>query len=129
MKPPDRARGQYVERVRTLAPLIEAWADQAEQEGPLPQPLPAARIDAGLFRLLLPRSLGGAELDPVTFVEIIEEVSTIDASCAWCLCGASGCSMVAAYLRPDVAAAIFANDPRALLAAEIRRRRLPRPRA
>ena len=116
MTPPDLARGQYVERVRTLALLIEAWADQAEQERQLPQPLLAALIDAGLFRRLLPRSLDGAEVDPVTFVEVIEEVSKIDASSAWCLCQASGCSMVAAYLRPDVAATIFGNDPRALLA-------------
>ncbi len=99
-----------------LAPQIGGWADQAEQERQLPQPLLAALIDAGLFRLLLPRSLNGAEVDPVTFVEVIEEVAKLDASSAWCLCQASGCSMVAAYLRPDVAAAIFGNDPRAILA-------------
>ncbi len=106
----------YVERAQKLAPQIESWADQAEAERRLPEPVLAALFDAGLFRLLLPRSLNGAELDPVTFVHVIEEVAKADASAAWCLCQAAGCSMVAAYLQPDVAGDIFAKDPRALLA-------------
>ncbi len=113
---PSRAGAEYVERARKLAPQIESWADQAEQERRLPEPLVAALFEAGLFRLLLPRSLNGAEIDPVTFVHVIEEVAKADASTAWCLCQAAGCSMIAAYLGPEVAAEIFAQDPRALLA-------------
>ena len=66
--------------------------------------------------MLLPRAQGGAEVDPVTFVRVIEEIAKADASTAWCLCQASGCSMSAAYLRPDVANEIFGRDPRAVLA-------------
>ncbi len=106
----------YVERAQKLAPQIEVWADQAEADRRLPEPLLAALFDAGLFRLLLPRSLQGAELDPVTFVHVMEEVAKADASTAWCIGQTAGCSMIAAYLRPDVAAAIFARHPRALLA-------------
>jgi alkylation response protein AidB-like acyl-CoA dehydrogenase len=108
--------GEYLERVRVLAPQIEACADQIERERRLPPPLLAALIDAGMFRLLLPRSLRGAEVDPVTFVQVIEAVSKLDASTAWCLCQTAGCSMVSAYLPPDVAREIFASDPRAILA-------------
>lgn len=71
--------------------------------------------DAGLFRLLLPRVLDGAEVDPVTFVRVIEEVAKHDASAAWCLCQAAGCSMTAAYLGPAEARAIF-GDREAVLA-------------
>ncbi len=99
-----------------LAPKIEACADQIERERQLPPPLVTALIDAGLFRLLLPRSFNGAELDPAAFVQIIEEISKIDASTAWCLCQTAGCSMVAAYLEPTVAWEIFGNDPAAILA-------------
>jgi alkylation response protein AidB-like acyl-CoA dehydrogenase len=75
----------YIERARALGPRIEACADQIEQERRRPEPLVAALHEAGLFRLLLPRSLGGAEVDPPTFVQVIEEIARHDASAAWCL--------------------------------------------
>lgn len=109
-------RDDYVERARSLAPEIEASAEPIDQERRLPPRLVAMLVDAGLFRMLLPRSLHGAELDPATFARVIEEIAKADASTAWCLCQASGCSMVAAYLQPDVAWQIFGSDPRAILA-------------
>jgi indole-3-acetate monooxygenase len=72
-------------------------------------------FDASLFRLLLPRFLDGGEVDPLTFVEVIEEIAKHDGSTGWCLCQAAGCSMAAAYLRPEAAREIFA-DQRAVLA-------------
>ena len=106
----------YIERACALAPEIEARADQIEQERRLPEPVLAALFEAGLFRLLLPRSLDGGEVDPVTFARVMEEIAKADASTAWCLCQASGCSMSAAYLSHDVALEIFGRDRRAVLA-------------
>ena len=107
---------EFVERARALAPEIGAAGDRIERERRLPEPVLAALMEGGLFRLLLPRALGGAEVDPVTFVHVIEEIARADASTAWCLCQASGCSMTAAYLTSDVAWEIFGSDPRAVLA-------------
>ena len=106
----------YVERACALAPEIEARADQIEQERRLPEPVLAALFEAGLFRLLLPRSLDGGEVDPVTFARVMEEIAKADASTGWCLCQAAGCSMSAAYLSHDVAMEIFGRDRRAVLA-------------
>jgi alkylation response protein AidB-like acyl-CoA dehydrogenase len=69
----------------------------------------------GLFRLLLPHSLGGAELPPAAYVPVIEEIAKHDASTAWCLGQACGCSMTAAYLAPEVAREIF-GSPRGIVA-------------
>ena len=104
-----------LERARALGPLLEDLAEQTEQERRLPAPVLRALHDAGLFRLLLPRSLAGGEVDPVTFVRVIEEVARHDASAAWCLCQAAGCSMTAAYLPPAAARAMF-GDREAVLA-------------
>jgi len=54
----------YVERARQLAPMIAAAGDEIERRRDLPEPIVAALAERGLFRLLLPRSLGGAELPP-----------------------------------------------------------------
>ena len=105
-----------MERARRLAPQIEACANQIEQERRLAEPVLEALFAAGMFRLLLPRSLDGGEVDPATFAAVIEEIAKADASTAWCMCQASGCSMSAAYLPPDVAAEVFGRDPRAALA-------------
>src|SRR5882672_9703340 len=113
---PAGAVNEHVARARKLAPRIEACADQIESERRLAEPVLDALFEAGMFRLLLPRSLHGAEVDPVTFVTVIEEIAKADASTAWCLCQASGCSMSAAYLPPDVASEVFGKDPRAVLA-------------
>ena len=107
---------EYVARARALAPQIEACADQIEQERRLAPPVLDALHAAGMFRLLLPRSLDGGEVDPATFAAVIEEIAKADASTAWCMCQASGCSMSAAYLPPDVAAEVFGRNPRAVLA-------------
>lgn len=111
-----RAMRDPLERVAALAPLLAASADEIERERRLPEPLLAALHEAAMFRLLLPRPLGGAEIDPPTFVRVIEEIAKIDASTAWCLCQNDGCSMVAAFLSPDAAREIFARDPKAVLA-------------
>jgi len=113
----DTAHGRPdpLARVRELAPLIESSAAEGERIRRLPEALVAALHDAGLYRLLLPRALGGAELDPVGFTRVMEAVSRADASTAWCLCQASGCTMITGYVAPEVAREIF-GDPRAVLA-------------
>ena len=100
----------YVERARQLGPMIEAAADEIERRRDLPEPIVAALAENGLFRLLLPRSLGGAELPPAAYVPVVEEVAKHDASVAWCLGQACGCTMTAAYLAPEVAREIFGGE-------------------
>ncbi len=113
LKPPPGA--DYLARARDLVPFLDAAAPRIEAARELPPDVLAALYDAGLFRLLLPRSLGGAELDPMRYVAVMETIARGDASTAWCLGQNDGCSMVAAWLRPGPAAEVF-GDPRAVLA-------------
>ena len=105
----------YLERARTLGPRLAAAAVEIERRRELPEPIVEALAAAGLFRLLLPRSLDGGELAPAAYVGVIEEIARHDASVAWCLGQACGCTMTAAHLKPDVAHKIFAH-PRGILA-------------
>ncbi len=97
----------YLARARTLGPALAAAAGEIERERELPPAIVSALIDNGMFRLLQPRFLGGAELDPMAYVAVIEEIASHDASTAWCLGQANGCAMAAAFLDADVAEEIF----------------------
>src|SRR3954453_20771521 len=102
-------------RARALVPQVAALAVDIERARRLPPPLLESLHEAQLFRLLLPRSLGGLETDPVTFFCVSEIIAAADASTAWCLAQAGGCAMAAAYLDAAVAQRVF-GDPRAVLA-------------
>jgi len=105
-----------IARAEALRPAVEAASNEIEDKRRLPPALLDKLHEARLFRLLLPRSSNGIETDPVTFFHVIETIARADASTAWCLSQASGCSMSAAYLELPVAKAIFGDDPRAVLA-------------
>ena len=53
----------FLAKVEELAPLIEASADESERSRRLAMPVVEAMSRAGLSRLWVPRSLGGAEAD------------------------------------------------------------------
>ncbi len=101
---------RLLSQAKALGPTIAAHADEIERRGELPPSLVATLIEKRFFRLLQPRSIGGAELDPLSYVPIIEEIASHDASTAWCLGQNNGCSMTAAYLAPAVAKEIFGPD-------------------
>jgi indole-3-acetate monooxygenase len=106
---------EHLERARQLGPELDAAAEEIERRRELPDPIVEALIDRGLFRLLLPRALAGAELPPAAYVHVIEEIAKHDASTAWCLGQANGCTMTAALLDPRVAREIF-GDRRGIVA-------------
>jgi alkylation response protein AidB-like acyl-CoA dehydrogenase len=97
----------FVERARRVAPLIEAAAERIEAERRIPNDVLSAMHEQELFRMLMPKSVGGAELDLPTYVEAMEVIARADASTAWCLGQGTGTSMAAAYLEPKIAAEIF----------------------
>jgi alkylation response protein AidB-like acyl-CoA dehydrogenase len=105
----------YIKRASRLGTKIAAASDEIERRGELPPEVVSGLIENGFFRLLQPRSLGGAELDPMSFVQVLEEVARHNASTAWCLGQNNGCSMTAAYLEPAVAKTIF-GPPAGILA-------------
>jgi alkylation response protein AidB-like acyl-CoA dehydrogenase len=96
-----------IERARALAPMIAAAVPRIEREGVIVPEIIAAMHDARLFRLLIPRAYGGEELEPIWYVQAVEEIAKADASTAWCMAQASGSSLAAGYLVPAVAHDVF----------------------
>ncbi len=100
----------YLQRARDLGPAIDAAADEIERTRDLPASLFVALREKGLFRLVQPEDYGGAELDPPSLIQLIEEIASHDASVAWCVGQTNICALTAAYLDPAVVKDIFGPD-------------------
>ena len=73
----------YVGRARDLAPILKERAAETEELRRLPQQTEKELHASGLFRILQPAQVGGAELDYVSIVDIGEELAKGDAAVAW----------------------------------------------
>ncbi len=100
----------HIARARKLAPLLTAAAPRIDAAFELPPDVLDAMHAEGMFRLLVPRSIGGAELDPATYIQCVEAIASGDASVAWCMNQGSGCSMSAGYLEPTIAREVFGGQ-------------------
>ena len=113
----DRAR-PYFEKIEKLAPIICEHADRAEREAQMPREVIDAFHDAGLFRTLLPRQMGGGELTIPELLRLCEEVSRIDASAGWNLAICSGSPLFGHNLSRAAFEKIY-GDPRGMSAGSL----------
>ena len=105
-----------LETARKLAPLIRASAAETDAQRELPRPLFEAMADAGLFRLALPRTLGGFEMDLPSYIQVIEEIGRADASTGWVTNKVSIFATYAARMPTAAARAIWIDTPRSVVA-------------
>src|SRR4029453_4364639 len=104
----------YLAALRALAPLIAEHREAFDRQRRVPDAVFEAMADAGLFRLWLPKGLGGPELSPLEFMTIIEAASALDATVGWLIGNGAGMSRVGGYLPASVAGEWF-SDPRAFM--------------
>ena len=105
-----------LEAARSLAPQVRACADRIETERELPRELFDALSDAGLFKLGLPRSMEGVEIDLPSYVDVLEELGKADASTAWLVNQCSIFATYAARMEHEVARQIWTDTPRCVVA-------------
>ncbi|MBV8056660.1 MAG: acyl-CoA dehydrogenase family protein, partial [Deltaproteobacteria bacterium] len=105
--------------VRALEPEIQRAAGAIESERHLPDDLAHTLMQAGIFRMGVPRVYGGPELDPMGQVRVVEELSRIEGSVGWLSMISSAGSFLAAFLEPSVAQRLFAA-PESVLAGNLR---------
>jgi len=78
------------ERAKVVAALADQHAEFGDNHGRLAEPVVDALHREGLFGMWVPRSIrGGAELDPVSSLQVIEQVSYGDPSAGWVLMAAA----------------------------------------
>lgn len=79
----DGAYSEMLERARALVPKLRERAAKTEEMRRLPPETEKELHQAGLFRILQPKRVGGSELDYVALVDFADVVALADASVAW----------------------------------------------
>nr|HEV8012148.1 acyl-CoA dehydrogenase family protein [Bradyrhizobium sp.] len=83
---PDLESGAYaamVAHAEALIPQLSARASRTEELRRLPPETERDLHEAGLFRILQPKRVGGSEFDYVALVDCAEAIGRADASVAW----------------------------------------------
>jgi len=75
--------GTPQERAKGLLGLVREHADESESQRHLKGEVATAFAQEGLFRIAAPVDFFGSEEDPVTQIETIETVASVDGSAAW----------------------------------------------
>jgi alkylation response protein AidB-like acyl-CoA dehydrogenase len=99
---------RFSKRIQELLPTIRARRDEIEHGRRLPRDLVDELVGIGVFRLGIPRALGGEELDPVDQLRVIETISTADGSTGWCAMIALGNGLFAGFMPEVGAKEVFA---------------------
>lgn len=79
----ERNSEKYIEKARELAALVAANTGRINEERKIPTDVSDEIADAGFFRLLMPRNLGGAQLDHPDFLRIVQIFAEADGSVGW----------------------------------------------
>jgi alkylation response protein AidB-like acyl-CoA dehydrogenase len=82
---PQHDLNYYFDTAHELAKKVAANADQIDIDRQIPTELTNELADKGFFRLLLPKSLGGAQLAHSDFLKILEIFAAVDGSTGWCI--------------------------------------------
>jgi alkylation response protein AidB-like acyl-CoA dehydrogenase len=113
----SRSADRLLSDARALAPLIRQHAPEAEGNRRISPKVIAALRDAGFYRMLLPRSLGGLEVDPVTCSLVVEEIARADSAAAWTLQAGNTGAWWSARLPAEGVEEIYGANPSVLQAA------------
>jgi indole-3-acetate monooxygenase len=98
-----------LEAVRALEPQIRAASGAIEDNRCLPSALAHSLMKAGVFRMGVPRIYGGPELDPMSQVRVVEELSRIEGAVGWVAMISTAGSFISGFLKPEPANRFFGS--------------------
>jgi indole-3-acetate monooxygenase len=114
-----------ISAAQALAPVIDSCREESERERTLCASVIAAMVAANLHRIQVPRSLGGLEADPATFMRVVEEVAMLDGAAGWNALNMGVAGLFAARLPRQAAREIYGLGSGSLIATSL----LPKGRA
>ena len=111
----DKAKLLLAE-IQELTPSITSRAAEIETGRRVPPDLVEALRSIGVFRVFVPESHGGLELDLPAALEIFAALSRIDGSVGWIAIIGGGCDIFAALLPRETYERVYENGPDVIIA-------------
>jgi alkylation response protein AidB-like acyl-CoA dehydrogenase len=106
---------ELVARARALAPLLAANAARGEADRRVTEESIQAMIDAGLFKIAVPKRYGGYETSMRTMLEVSAAVGEADGGTAWVLTLVNVCAWLVGLFPEQAQDEVFGTDPGALV--------------
>ncbi|MCP3384716.1 acyl-CoA dehydrogenase family protein [Bradyrhizobium sp. CCGUVB4N] len=115
--PGELAYATMIAKAQSLVPQLRERAARTEELRHLPPETEHDLHDAGLFRILQPRRIGGSELDYVALIDCAELLGRADASVAWNLANLASHHWMLGMFEPRAQDLVWGRDPDVLIAS------------
>lgn len=113
----ERALAAMIAQAGALVPRLRERAARTEELRRLPPETERDLHEAGLFRILQPKRVGGAELDYVALIDCAERLGQADASVAWNLANLASHHWMLGMFAVEAQDLVWGRDPDALIAS------------
>ena len=98
--PADIDAQPLVRAAAALHPVLRKYHEEIEREQRMPPALFGQLREAGFYKMVIPRSLGGLQVDPLTYLRVVETLAEGVGSVGWNL-GNGGVGQLVTLGLPD----------------------------
>jgi indole-3-acetate monooxygenase len=109
--PADIDAQPLVRAAAALQPAIRDHLDEINREQRLPKALVEKFHAAGFYNMTIPRELGGLQVDPLTYLRVVELLAEAAGSVGWNLCNNSIAQLVTLGLPDEGVQELYAQRP------------------
>ena len=126
--PADIDAQPLVQAAAALQPALRDYHDEIEREQRLPQALVEQLREAGFYKMVIPGVLGGLQVDPLTYLRVVELLAEGAGSVGWNLANNSIGQLVTLGLPDEGVREIYSRGADTIIAGTavpgaVRRRR------
>ncbi|NOX92131.1 MAG: hypothetical protein GXP18_06690 [Gammaproteobacteria bacterium] len=93
--------------INELRPMLQARSNEIDEARAIPDDIVESLREAGVFRMMVARSRGGPEMNPMQVNDALEELSVGNASVAWCAMIQMDSGQYSGLLDRDVARKLY----------------------
>jgi len=109
--PADVDAQPVVQAAAALQPVLRQYREAIEREQRLPKALVETLCAAGFYRMVIPRALGGLQVDPLTYLRVVELLAEGVGSVGWNLANNSIGQLVTLGLPDEGVEEIHGGGP------------------